>query len=392
MPIGPGQRFAAYYFVLFAGIAAVAPYLAVWLDSIGISARWTGIIVSAPSVLMVLTTLRIARWADSLDDRRSAVLAINAVVLLVMLAMWATTHPLAILVIWTVAGIAMMAQVPIVDAMTLKRLQETDDDFGKVRMFGSLGFVLALLACGSLYEHLGIGLFLAVLTLVNAARLLVSLGLSRARNAASDDPDHPIPPDGSAPVIDTGRTSTLYAPGILLTIAGAAVINASHAMLSTFGILHWTQLGYGESIGSLLFGVGVITEIVLMWRFKSLTGDLGARKVLLFAAATGVLRWCVLALDPPLWLILTAQLLHGVTFGMTYIAIANFISRRVPARDAARGQSLNAVAQMGSMAIATYLCGLFFEQLGATLFFAMAGLCALAAVLLLASYRTALSE
>lgn len=413
MPLSAGQRFSAYYFVLFAGVAAVAPYLAVWLDSIDVSARWTGIIVSAPSVLMVLTTLFIARWADSLQDRRSAILVTNVVVLLVMLALWFTTHPIAILVIWTLGGIAMMAQVPIVDAMTLKRLRETDDDFGKVRMFGSLGFVLALLACGSLYEQQGIGLFLLVLTTVNGARLLVSLGLSKSRPSAhpalgsQTDPQFNAQsephsnqetcakssPESSATAPASERpAAALFASGILLTVGGAAAINASHALLSTFGILHWKQLGYGESIGSLLFGIGVVTEIALMWRFKALTGNFGARKVLLFAAAIGLLRWSILAVEPPLWLTILAQTLHGVTFGMTYIAIANFISRRVPEQQAARGQSMNAVIQMGSMAIATYLCGLYFDQLGATLFFAMAGLCALSVLLLLASYRTSLLE
>ena len=142
-----------------------------------------------------------------------------------------------------------------------------------------------------------------------------------------------------------------------------------------------------ESVASLAIGIGVVVEIALMWWFRSLTQNVSARTCLLVAAACGTLRWSLLASTVSLPVIFTAQALHGVTFGVTFLACVNFISRRVPEHAGARGQSLLATLTTACMAIATFICGQLFDNKGSTVYWLMGSVCLSAMLCIFVSYR-----
>lgn len=370
------QRFSLYYAALFASIGAIAPFAALWLSHAGIHASMIGVIVAAPSIAMLLTTIKIGRWADSLPDRRRAIVTGNWVILLAHLFLFVYTDSWLVLLIWTIAGIAMYAKVPITDAAALSLTQRHGTDFARIRVFGSIGFIVAIALAGYTYEHIGISSFLLVLLLTNIVRLLISYQLPVIKRA-------PVETDPT----DANKHQSLYQAGILLTLIGAALINASHAMVNTFGILYWTQQGLSESLASMAVSIGVAAEVLLMWRFKSLTRRVSARACLLFAAACAIVRWSVLASTPSIYLLFLVQILHGVTFGLMYLATANFIARRVPESAAARGQSLAATLTTGCMAAANLTAGLLFAYWAGDVYWLMVAMCVAAVVVLLTSYR-----
>lgn len=370
-------RFSIYYAALFASIGTVGPFFAVWLDSLGIDASTIGLIAAAPSVLMVFTTVAIGRWADSLQERRTAIILCNALILLVQLALFWPVHPWLILIAWTLSGVLMFAKVPVTDAAALSVTTQRNTDFARVRVYGSIGFVVAVSAGGYLYDVVGIAMFIPVLFAGNVLRLWLSAGLPRELSTSRV---------ATEPVV-SGHSSPVYQKAILLTIVGASLIQASHAVVYTFGILLWSHQGYSETTGSLLIAIGVVAEVLLMWRFKSLTKNLSARGCLIIAATLGVVRWAVLAMSPSLPVIYLAQLIHGATFGLTFLATATFIARRVGEANAARGQGLSATVTTVLLAVATFVAGQWFDQLGMLLYWLMAALCAAAILLLTLSYR-----
>ncbi len=375
------QRFALYYAVLFGSIGAMLPFAALWMSEIGISPAMIGVIVSAPSVVMLVTTIALGRWADTLRDRRLAIIAANWVVLLSQLLLFLSTGQWMVFWVWLVAGVVMYAKMPITDASALSVTRKRGTDYARVRVFGSVGFVALLTLAGYAYEHFGIGVFVSVLLVANVLRLLAAYYLPvmpKSDKTSADD-------QSAAP-------SSLYQPGIILTLLGAAFINASHAMVYTYGILLWTQQGLSESVASQAIGMGVVVEVALMWWYKSLTDDVSARACLLIAALCGVIRWSLLAVEPSLPVLFAAQALHGITFGIMFLSCANFISRRVPEEAAARGQSLLATLSTACMALATFACGLVFESWGSQLYWVMGGMCAMAMLLIASSYRYPFAE
>ncbi|MFK7854666.1 MAG: MFS transporter [Granulosicoccus sp.] len=374
-------RFSLFYAALFGSFGAIAPFAALWLSHAGIPAREIGIIVAAPSIVMLLTTLKLGKWADGLANRRLAIVIGNWVVLLINLLLFVYTNTWVVLVVWIIAGISMYAIVPITDAAALSLTQRRGSDFARIRVFGSIGFIVAITLAGYIYEYAGIGSFLVVLLFFNIARLFYAYQLPSIQSVSGDNARK-----------DTGKGESLYQTGILLTLAGSALINASHAMVNTFGILHWTQQGLSESMASMAIGIGVVAEVFLMWRFKSLTRRVSARHCLLFASLCAVLRWSVLASDPTVSVLFLVQILHGVTFGLMYLATANFIARRVAESAAARGQSLSAIISTGCMAVANFIAGWLFDLWRGDVYWIMAASCVVAAVALLASYRFVLKD
>lgn len=373
------QRYAIYYAVLFGSIGALAPFAAVWFDEVGINAAEIGVIVAAPSVVMLITTVAIGKWADSLRDRRLAIICCNVVILFAHALLFLRADFWMVLGVWVVSGIAMYAKIPITDASALNLAQRQGTDFARIRMFGSIGFILAVSAAGVVYEQAGIGYFLWALLGTGVLRLLSAIYLPGmpcrdALNARSDD------------------SGTLYTSAIILTLIGSALVNASHAMVNTFGILNWTQQGLSESAASLAIAIGVVVEVSIMWWFRSLSRYVSARAWLLVAAACGVVRWILLALVSSALFIFVAQALHGVTFGVMFLASATFISRRVPESAAARGQSLLAIITTACMASATFMTGQLFEAWGANIYWLMCGLCLIAMLCIAASYRYTFNE
>jgi len=424
------QRFSLYYALLFGSIGAIAPFAALWMDHAGIEASMIGAIVAAPSVAMLLTTMALGRWADRLTDRRQAIIFGNWIVLIVQLVLFATTNTWVVLCVWLVSGVVMYAKVPITDASALSLTRRLGSDFARIRVFGSLGFVLVLTLAGYLYELLGIHVLVVGMLLMNVLRLLAAYQLPsqpRARTTSSDSsfresstPESSASesslsessssegsaPESSAPESSSPKRSLLkcssqtsdpdratergsnplYQPAILLTLLGSAMINASHAMVNTYGILLWTQDGLSESLASQAIGVGVVVEVAMMWWFKSMTRNVSARACLLVAAICGLLRWSLLAGEPSIALIFIAQALHGITFGVMFLASASFISRRVPDESAALGQSLLAIITTACMATATFGSGQLFDTWNGSLYWIMALMCGLSMLCIAGSY------
>ena len=381
------QRFSLYYALLFGGIGAISPFAALWMDHVGIEASMIGAIMAAPSIAMLLTTLALGRWADGLTDRRQAIIVGNWIVLLVQLLLFVTTDDWIVLMVWLVIGIVMYAKVPITDASALSLTRRLGSDYARIRVFGSLGFVLMLTLAGYLYDRLGIGVFVTGMLISNVLRLLAAYQLpSLPRAGAPSIPSDSMITESVGSIAQPGN-SPLYQPGILLTLLGAAMINASHAMVNTYGILLWTQQGLSESLASLAVGLGVVVEVGLMWWFKSLTRNVSARACLIVAAACGLVRWSLLASEPSLVLIFSAQALHGITFGVMFLASASFISRRVPDESAARGQSLLAIITTACMAVATFGAGQLFDAWGGGLYWVMALMCCVSMLCIAGSYR-----
>jgi PPP family 3-phenylpropionic acid transporter len=374
------RRLAIYYTALFFSIGSIGPFVALWLDSRGANPSQTGLIVAAPSVAMVLTTVLLGSWADRLADWRTAIIACNWAMLMLVVWFFVRQNIIDIFVVWTLAGVIMMAKIPIVDAASLSLTCRMKLEFGRIRAFGSAGFIVAVILAGQLYEHVGISAFIWVLT-----------GGAALRIAAA----HLLPGFRAEPVRQVHIAvfgSALRHSGFLLTIAGSALISGSHGFFYTFGMLHWSESGIGTSDSALLWSTGIGVEVLVMWRFAAMARHLSARVCILIAGVAGVLRWCAFALEPSmLWLFLL-QGLHGVTFGLLYLATVNFISRRVHDRYAAQAQALSATLSTSAIAAATLASGFLYARLGEQGYWAMAGMCAAGMLLTATSYRTNLSE
>ncbi|MBY0421107.1 MAG: MFS transporter, partial [Parvularculaceae bacterium] len=130
---------------------------------------------------------------------------------------------------------------------------------------------------------------------------------------------------GSAAVIVRALLRDKRVAGML---AASALVQGAHAAYYTFSVLHWKGLGYQPREIGALWSIGVIVEILLLWRARRLERFSG--ETLLFVGALGaVLRWLGVAAEPPLPLLFLVQTLHAASFALAYIGMMQFLRARV---------------------------------------------------------------
>jgi PPP family 3-phenylpropionic acid transporter len=144
----------------------------------------------------------------------------------------------------------------------------------------------------------------------------------------------------------------------LVFLIAAGLDQGSHAVYYNFGAPNWLRLGYPGWLIGALWPLGVVIEVTLFVFSLRVVHALGATRLLILGCASCVLRWTILAFDPPLPTVIFAQLLHGGTFALAHLGAMYFILRAVPPRLAATAQSLYAVGTNGiAMGLATIAAG-----------------------------------
>ncbi|MEO1266079.1 MAG: MFS transporter, partial [Pseudomonadota bacterium] len=240
---------------------------------------------------------------------------------------------------------------------------------GRVRLWGSLTFIVATFAGGAVIERLGGS---AVGTLFFAAALGMTIAaLALPQSSGSGGGGQPSAP--SAGQIWAGARDLMRDRTLVLFLLGASLVQASHAVYYTFSAAHWVRGGLSGDFVSLLWAIGVVAEIVLFRYSGSVIARVGAAGLLLLGAAGGVLRWAVTAADPAWGVLIWVQPLHALTFGATHLAAIHFIAYRVPDANAGLAQALFATLSTGVvMGLAMLAAGQLYDAFAAGAYFAMA--------------------
>ena len=164
-------------------------------------------------------------------------------------------------------------------------------------------------------------------------------------------------------------------PVFLIFLFATSATQGAHALYYAFGTLHWQSLGIGPVVIGLLWSIGVVFEIALFAVSRAVVTMLGPTRLILIAAIASIVRWSVIALNPPLAVLFAVQSLHALTFGAAHLGAVHFISEAVPERLSATAQGLYAATAaglfMGGLLLAS---GPLYAALGSQAFLVMGGL------------------
>src|SRR5262245_17781548 len=160
----------------------------------------------------------------------------------------------------------------------------------------------------------------------------------------------------------------------LAVAAAASLTQSSHALYYGFSALDWRAAGLdGITIG-LLWGLGVLVEIVLFALSPRLPPALDSTALLAIGAGGAVLRRTAMAFDPPTAALPALQCLHALSFGATHLGAMAFFARAVPKELAATAQGTTATASGIVNAAAIALSGLVYAASGSLAYLVMAGM------------------
>jgi PPP family 3-phenylpropionic acid transporter len=364
--VGFAPRLAALYAGLFAMIGIQLPFFPLWLKAKGLDPGMIGIVLAAPMIVRVFAIPLAARAADRRDAVRATIILATWLAAAGYALVGLTEGAFAILVAYMLASLALTPVMPLAETYALKGLSARGRAYGPVRLWGSAAFILGTFVAGFAID---------VFPARDLIWLIVAACLISALTALALEPlSLAAPPAGERPA---PRKHLLLDPAFVAVLAGASLIQASHAVYYSFSTLEWRGAGLDGTAIAALWALGVIAEIVLFAVSGRLPPFFKPLTLLVIGASGGTLRWAVMALDPPVLALPWLQVLHALSFGATHLGALGFVARHAPAGQGARAQGYLAIAQGAAMAGATALSGWLYGAFGGRAYAAMA----LAAVL-----------
>jgi PPP family 3-phenylpropionic acid transporter len=326
-------RFGALSLSYFAAIGLFNPYAPLWFQSLGFSTLVIGGIASLQSWTRVFAPYAWS-WFGDHSGRRVELLRLSAAgALLSALGLLGVQAAVPVAAVVALMFIANSGVIPLSEA-TLAHLLHTADGvdpgrYGRVRMWGSIGFIVAVTSFGALLEGFGIAIFPAFVAAMNALLLLAAVRLPATHDGALHDA--PAPP--VLPLLRQPEVAWFFASVFFTVLA--------HTSLYAFFSLYLVSLGYGKTAVGALWAVSVAVEIAFFatqgrwYRWLSAHGWLQA------AAGVTALRFVAIAAGGA-WLpvLVLAQLAHAITFAAHHAACITLVQRHFPGRLRGRGQAL----------------------------------------------------
>ena len=352
-----GLFYAAYF--LFGGIQL--PFFPLWLEAKGLDAGTIGIVIAVPMIARIVAVPIITRAADRRRALKATLVIIAAVGTLAMTVVGLVQGAVAILVAFTIAAVAFAPMLSLSDAYALNGLGQRGRAYGPVRLWGSVAFIVANVGAGTL---LGIIDPVHLIWLIVAALVITTLAAINLDSL-----------DASLTPADQPQASPRQLwrnPAFLAVAAAASLTQGSHALYYGFSTLEWRAAGISGTTIGVLWGIGVLAEIVLFAFSARLA--IGPAMLLMIGAAGAILRWGAMAFDPPIAILLPLQILHAASFGAAHLGAMGFLARAVPRELAATAQGYVATVSGIVMASATGLSGLIYAASGSFAYLAMAAM------------------
>jgi len=351
-------RLGLFYAAVFALMGVHLPFFPVWLQAVGVSPVWIGLIVATPSLVRFTILPVVTGLAERRQSLRQALIA-TALLTAVGFAGVGLFHaPMIILIVFALTACAWTPILPLTDAYALQGVARHRLHYGPLRLWGSAAFMAGTLGCGMLADRL------AATHLIWIMAGLAILGAATAFALQPMTVPEPMTP------ARTGARHLLRQPAYLAVIAAAALIQGSHAAYYGFASIAWQATGLGGTTIAGLWTLGVLAEIAIF----ALSPRFRAPPALLIVIGGfgATFRWLVMAAEPSLAPLATVQLLHGVTYGLTLLGTMGLLVRIVPVHAMASAQGYLAAASGIVMSGASILAGAMYARLGADIYHAMA--------------------
>ncbi|GGF16240.1 hypothetical protein GCM10011321_05190 [Youhaiella tibetensis] len=362
----PELRASFFHFFSYAGGAVASVYFGIWLHEKGMTNDQIGIINAMPVLVMLIINQFIGRIADRASDWRQA---------LVIMALLAGTIPIGmlfvdsfwgILLIWTMLTIPAGLIPSVLDAATLRMTQRNGTDFGFVRAWGTVGYTFWAALAGLLIARFGSAAFMPIFVVVCLARAGVALQLPRFRGEKREPVVSQVKPRAS-------RLREVLKPWFVLPIVAFACLQATHSILGSFAALIWKDNGISEAFIGPLIATAPAAEAAMMFVWRRFGGRVSARHMILIATIACIVRWSLMALNPPVWALFFLQSMHAFTYALGYFGLVHFIANWTSEDIAAQAQGFAFVVQQALVVVTLLGFGWAVSSMGAHAFFFAAG-------------------
>ncbi len=342
------------YFLLFSGMATMVPWFQLLYESHGLDGSRMGLLLAMPSAALILAAPVWSSLADFTHQHRLILISLifGSILFIFGLLRASTFNFMLPLVIGY--SVCFAPLMPFIDNLSLHNLGDKSNEVGKLRLWGSIGWVTMTFPAGFLIDRSGLfplfitGLFFYLLL------GLVLLG-------------QPSWPKSIGRDFWKGARGMLRNSNLARLLFFVFLHGMGLNMLFAFYILHLKSLGFGSNVMASVIVMAALSEIPVMLFSGLLLKQWGANRLMLCAFAFLAIRAFGFAVCAEVWSIILIQLLHGPTFGMMWVGSIARGHEISPGGMGGTGQSLVSGFNYGlGWGIGALIAGLLYDLIGTT--------------------------
>lgn len=333
----PYWRLSGFYFFYFAVVGALIPYWGVYLKYLGYSSQDVGVISA-----IILATRIIAPnfwgWLADKSKQRLRIIRLGSATACLCFAgvLISQRYPWLVFVV-SCYTFFWHAVLPQFEVITLSYLGDHYQRYGQIRLWGSIGFIAAVVGLGLLFEWIPIAYLplaiLSFLLLIWLSSLSVK-DLSVAKHSADS----------------RGFLQQATQPAIICFLLASFLLQFSHGPYYTFYSLYLQEnYGYTSAATGLLWALGVLAEVAIFIVMPRIMKRWSIRHLMLLSLAITAIRWCLIGYAADwLWVLLFAQLLHAFSFGMAHSASIEIVRTHFKGNSQGQAQALYSSFSFGA--------------------------------------------
>jgi PPP family 3-phenylpropionic acid transporter len=366
------SHFALFYALYFALLGCIAPFWGLYLQHLEFSAKDIGLLMGMFGVVRILAP---NIWAAQARHFNSTLHMIRLAGLLTVVSftlIFIARDLVWVAVVMVAYGFFWAAMLPQYEALCMESLGNQLDRYSRVRLWGSLGFVMTVGVLGAVFDQWGIALLPVIMWI-----LMVLITVNTWLVSQDKRPKEQVL--GQASFL-----SLLTSKAVIGFIVVNIFLQISFGPYYTFFSIFLESAGYSASSIGVFWAIGVIAEVILFWQFGRIMHLMSWRTWIAVSLIVTGIRWALTGyLLHSVWTLILLQTLHAFSFAAMHAVSMRYIQSLFPGSLQARGQALYSSVSFGlGGAIGAFASGLLWESLGGTLVFLLAGIVSMLAAVI----------
>ena len=329
--------FGSFFFLYFAYVGLVSPFASLFFLDRGFSVIEIAVLMSMLQITRIVGPFSWGWLSDYLSNRIGIIRFCACLAALVFLCIFFLKSYMAFFVWMFVLHTILSSLMPLGESATVHALfkdNSFDKRYGRLRLWGSIGFIAMVLFAGELFQSKGIELYPIVGSIVLIFLAVVTFKLHEPKMERRK-------------MVKGELLVVLFNPDVRWFLLSGFFMIFAHAALYVFYSLYLADLGYNKFQIGLFWALGVFAEVIFFYFQSKVLSRLDPEVVLQMAFGIGVIRFALIAFFPLTWVLILAQIMHAGTFAAHHSAATKLLQRWFTGPLQARGQALMATVSYG---------------------------------------------
>lgn len=360
-----------FNFLLFAGFASVAPFIVLYYQQIGFSGTQISLLAGLPPLVTLVASPFLTNLADT-TRRHKLIMSVGLVFVIAIMAVFPFLKIFAlVMLVVLIFNFFLAPLASFADSATMTMLADEKEMYGRVRLGGTIGWLVALLIAGSLIGVYGLNMAFWSCAVILFLALIVGQKFSFG-----------TPPEtksqGSIRDLLSNRHWILF---LALAFIGGIAFAASNAYFASY----MKELGGSEFMVSIALAIGTLTEIPVFFYGDRLLKRFNSYGLLIIALViTGIRSLLFAASGLPILAVLV-NVLNGLTFPAMWVAGVAYADEHAPEGLKSTAQGLFGAMTFGfGSAVGGLMGGVLLESIGGRALFLVYGIIVLVGVAVIA--------